>query len=527
MRWVVVAALVLTTFRDPLLAFRIVGFGILPLLVLQAIWFAHGPVWWIHRRSRGDRDAIRRVMRRVLAVPSLFGGDLKYPLTNTLAQFETAAGHPEEAEQLCRRLMDGPLRKSFRAPLRVVLAQALEAQGRDDAGAAERELAERELAALEGRGWGRARKDLSLLVARAENAEARGQDAEAAELYERAVKTLTRLQRLSRQTLRYHAGVAALNAGQPERARECVQALARTTGILAPMIPGLGQAVTLATGRWGELLIYSETLEHLADDPSAPLADDAAVAALGSAATGRRQLGQIDEARRLVDRARTRWGTREGPLPYAAAGAAAELARESGDTPGALAAVDEARQSLAATPGSPTALGRLAAAYESSRAQALAVDERWTESLAAADEVRRLGGLNLRIRGTADVLAAIALARLGRHDEASTRAAAVREVISAFPEDPRLRSALTGGLGGYEQAMGRPAEAAVLFEASLAGVVERSERPRLLFRLGECHASLGERAKARQCWQEAVGFGPGWLYARRAQEALNAVPSRA
>jgi tetratricopeptide (TPR) repeat protein len=520
MFWVVVAALVLAFFRDPPLVCRIVVFGVFPLLVLHLVWFAYGPIWWINHRSRGDREAIRRVIQRSLRVPSLFGGNMKYALTTTLAQLETAAGRPEEAERQCRGLLGVWLKASFRARTRIVLADALEAQGRSEAGASERAEAERELARLEGkRGAG---KDITLLMARAENAEGRGFDEEAAELYERSIKRAPRMLKMSRNILRLRAGVAALHAGQPDRAQKWAEALAGATGTLSPIVHDLGLAAAVQLGRTDAMRAHVGALERLADDPVERLADEAAVAALGSAATGRRQLGELDEANRLIARARARWGDQEAPWPYAAASAAAELALEAGDPAGAIAAVEQALRATSKMPVSPTSRGRMAAACEATRSRALALDERWADALAAADEARRLGGLNLRIRGTADALAAVFLAHLGRHDEAAEQAARVRDVIGAFPHDPRLRSGLTAGLAGYEQASGRAAEALKLFEASLAaGTIERAEWPRLLFWQGECHARLGNLAKARQCWHDASAFGPGWLYARRAQEALD------
>jgi tetratricopeptide (TPR) repeat protein len=480
-------------------------YGVLLFLgtaVVATLWFVVVPLAAL-KLAGGDRDRQRRILRWVVNTPG--PSRLKSLARLDLGHNERHAGRHEEAEATYRSILrdrEGRLEPDFESVVRQGLADAIEALGRDEEAAAEREAA---AVVLKGTD-----ETVTSLRAQAQLLGRQHRHADAVALYERALELTPSWATVVRSEILINLVLSSYNAGRPADTVRWAEALIEHDPDYAARHGARRMAAHgyHGLGRPDE----AERQARLAAE-TAPSADQLADS-LATLADYAMKRGDLEEGRRLAGEAERALPGRKR-APWAVIAAIEEL---RGDYDEAIRALEH---STTIPMGHIPAVGRRADARADMELAALHAEAgRCDEALAlidrAAAEAARHPKLSIVLHSTA----ALVLALAGRRDEAMDRIELADDGRRAIPEDGNAHHGALALIGRAALLIGDPELAEAFLGESLDRGAQPVYRPYLWYHLAECRRRLGDLAGGREVDREAASTSFGTQWERLARERL-------
>jgi tetratricopeptide (TPR) repeat protein len=490
-------------------------------LLLREMWvFAVLPTVAQMERSRGDLRAAIRILERVLRSPSLLGDRMRTAPRYRLAWFYLENRQPEQAIEMCRLCLKRRLRPAAESNIRRQLADSLEAAGRPEEAAQERQQAAERLQ--------ESPRDIRFYISLGHSLVAEHRYAEAVQAYEQALAHLAPERRspskrsvasLQRGRLLLRLALALWESGRPDAALARAQQTLETTDDL-PTSMAAHSAAALACSDLGDL---EEAERHY--DQSISLAlrlhnvERAAtyLATLGSVQRRRGMLVQAVEtcqkaaqmslqARRTARLAEFEcmlyWGKFEDARRMLDQAAKAHPLPTPSDERRSQAIIQLGRSWLEAECGNPQ------------------------KAMECLREAMRTLGQEEKLGLACLCTEAWILACLGRHEEARQRLAEAQEKARSFPDSRATQADCWSLLGRAAYELGDDALCLQLWERFLQLRPDPVDVPRAQLYIGQCRARLGDNEAARAAFQAAKDTGLQTYHTHKAQERLAVLSER-
>lgn len=454
--------------------------------------------------QRGDVDRARKLLERIVRLPSLFGSACAPDERYRLAWCYLSAGRPQDAIAECRTILARRRSPTVEATIRRRLADALEAAGETAAAEEERKRAEQCLET--------GARDLDYYLVQARTLSDQRRYAEACESYRKAIELIPRGNGTLVAETMVRLSLTCFQAGlHAEAVTWAESALALDP---APHLRASAHSAAAIGSSSQGLLDAAERHHRLAYEAAAGTRDGG-VRHLAAVADIQRRQGKLREAIRTCEEATSAsldaWRL--------AALCEAEALKSLGQFEQARAALARARRAkaLAVPAEERRSQGTLALAMAHLEAESgqPAEAERWLE------EARSGFTGDERLLLWCDALAAWIAALQGQAAGAEAALAHVVQRQAAFPDDHVLWELCTSMRARVHTTNGRYQEAYDAWREYLDGRVDLIDRPTALFHLGECLRHLGNPEGAREAYRQAVEFQIDSYDARRARQRLD------
>ncbi len=446
-------------------------------IALIWLWFILVPKVSL-KLAGGDRDRQRRILRWVVNTP--FQGGVKVYARFLLGKSEQVGRHYDEAETTYRSILgdgEGGLDPGFESAVRQHLADTIDALGRREEAAAERERAAEAL---------RDTKETVLgLESEGKLLDRQHRYAEAVELYEKALELAPLDQTAVRTSILMHLTLSSFNAGRPaDTVRWAEAAIAMAPD--GPLSHGARRMAAVGCSNLGRL---DDAERHVRDAIERAPSDDQRAESLALLGDYVMRRGDLDEAERIAREAEAILPGKKR-MPWIVLGMIDEAARDTMKT----------RSGYSSTPRR----SRWATSRPSSRRTDAAIDTElaiFHAELGHGDDALALiVGAESEFAGDAklvvslDAAAALVHALGHKRDRALARIASAEEGRARVPQDGTTQRAVLYLLGRAALLLDEPRRA----EGFLREYLDRGPDPVFhayaWYHLGGCRRRLGDES---------------------------------
>ena len=448
-------------------------FGAIALIWL---WFILVPKVSL-KLAGGDRDRQRRILRWVVSTP--FQGGVKVYARFLLGLNEQVGRHYDEAETTYRSILgddEGGLDPGFESAVRQHLADTIEALGRHEEAAAERERAAEALRDT--------RETVLGLESEGKLLDRQHRYAEAVELYEKALELAPPDQKAVRTSILMHLTLSSFNAGRPaDTVRWAEAAIAMAPD--GPLSHGARRMAAVGCSNLGRL---DAAERHVRDAIERAPSDDQRAESLALLGDYVMRRGDLDEAERIAREAEAILPGKKR-MPWIVIGTIEKL---RGNDEEAIRALDHAKTIVM---GHIPAMNRRAdAAIDKELAVLHAELGHGDDALALIVGAESEFAGDPKLVVSLDAAAALVHALGHKRDPALARIASAEEGRARVPQDGTTQRAVLYLLGRAALLLDEPGRA----EAFLREYLDRGPDPVFhayaWYHLGGCRRRLGDES---------------------------------